>query len=351
MNLKKLVIAMALALPATGAMACASCGCSLNTDIGTQGMGSSQGWTFDLRYDNLNQNQLRSGTGTISQNQAANTINPKTGLPAEVEGFTQNNYVTASLDYNNGETWGATVVLPYIMRSHMTYGPDTDPGDGSGYPTGANGYSSQANGFGDMKIIGRYFGFAEQKDWGIQFGVKLPTGSNNQTAVGNSGSIVAVDPGLQLGTGSTDAIIGVYKFGIIPKTEDWGYFGNVQYQATVKPTNVPSTIAAINAAGGVGNSYRPGNALNINVGTNYQGWDKWVPTLQFNYLYKTADSGTAADTWSTGGTLLYATPGILYKLTDQTQVYANVQLPVYQNLNGIQLAPSFIASMGVRVHF
>jgi len=351
MNLKKLVIAMALALPAAGVMACASCGCSLNTDIGTQGMGSSQGWTFDLRYDNLNQNQLRSGTGTISQNQAANTINPKTGLPAEVEGFTQNNYVTASLDYNNGETWGATVVLPYIMRSHMTYGPDTDPGDGLGYPTGANGYSSQANGFGDMKIIGRYFGFAEQKDWGIQFGVKLPTGSNNQTAVGNSGSIVAVDPGLQLGTGSTDAIIGVYKFGIIPKTEDWGYFGNVQYQATVKPTNVPSTIAAINAAGGVGNSYRPGNALNINVGTNYQGWDKWVPTLQFNYLYKTADSGTAADTWSTGGTLLYATPGILYKLTDQTQVYANVQLPVYQNLNGIQLAPSFIASMGVRVHF
>jgi len=351
MNLKKLVIAMALALPAAGVMACASCGCSLNTDIGTQGMGSSQGWTFDLRYDNLNQNQLRSGTGTISQNQAANTINPKTGLPAEVEGFTQNNYVTASLDYNNGETWGATVVLPYIMRSHMTYGQDTDPGDGLGYPTGANGYSSQANGFGDMKIIGRYFGFAEQKDWGIQFGVKLPTGSNNQTAVGNSGSIVAVDPGLQLGTGSTDAIIGVYKFGIIPKTEDWGYFGNVQYQATVKPTNVPSTIAAINAAGGVGNSYRPGNALNINVGTNYQGWDKWVPTLQFNYLYKTADSGTAADTWSTGGTLLYATPGILYKLTDQTQVYANVQLPVYQNLNGIQLAPSFIASMGVRVHF
>ena len=352
MKLKKIVVAIALVLPAAGAMACASCGCSLNTDIGTQGMGSSQGWTFDLRYDNLNQNQLRSGTGTISQNQAANTINPKTGSPAEVEGFTQNNYVTASLDYNNGETWGATVVLPYIMRSHMTYGPDTDPGDGLGYPTGANGYSSQANGFGDMKIIGRYFGFAEQKDWGFQFGVKLPTGSNNQTAVGNNnGNIVAVDPGLQLGTGSTDAIIGVYKFGIIPKTEDWGYFGNVQYQATVKPTNVPSTIAAINAAGGVGNSYRPGNALNINVGTNYQGWDKWVPTLQFNYLYKTADSGTAADTWSTGGTLLYATPGILYKLTDQTQVYANVQLPVYQNVNGIQLVPSYIASMGVRVHF
>jgi hypothetical protein len=353
MKLKKIVVAMALVLPAAGAMACASCGCSLNTDIGTQGMGSSQGWTFDLRYDNLNQNQLRSGTGTISQNQAANTINPKTGSPAEVEGFTQNNYVTASLDYNNGETWGATVVLPYTMRSHMTYGVDGQPVDGGGWPNGGNGYSSQANGFGDIKIIGRYFGFAEQKDWGFQFGVKLPTGNNSQTAVSPNNQLTNVDPGLQLGTGSTDAIVGVYKFGIIPKTEDWGYFGNVQYQATVKPTNVPSNIAFIlnQGASGPSWSYRPGNALNINVGTNYQGWDKWVPTLQFNYLYKTADSGTAADTWSTGGTLLYATPGILYKVTDQTQVYANVQLPVYQNVNGIQLVPSYIASVGVRVHF
>jgi hypothetical protein len=351
LKLKKLVVAMALVLPAAGAMACASCGCSLNTDIGTQGMGSSQGWTFDLRYDTLNQNQLRSGTGSISPGQAVNTINPKTGSPAEVEGFTQNNYVTASLDYNDGENWGVTAVLPYIMRTHMTYGSADSIGGDGGWPTGTNGYTSQASGFGDMKIIGRYFGLAEQKDWGFQFGVKLPTGNNSQTAVGNSGGTVAVDPGLQLGTGSTDAIIGVYKFGYIPQAENWGYFANAQYQATVKPNNVPSTIAAINAVGGVGNSYRPGNALNINLGVNFQGWEKWVPTLQFNYLYKNADSGTAADTWATGGTLLYATPGVLYRLTDKTQVYANVQLPVYQNVNGIQLVPSYIASMGIRVHF
>lgn len=348
MKLKKLVVAMALIVPATAVMACASCGCSLNTDIGTQGMGSSQGWTFDLRYDTLNQNQLRSGTGSISPSQAANTINPKTGLPAEVEGFTQNNYVTASLDYNDGENWGVTTVLPYIMRTHMTYGSADSIGGDGGWPTGTNGYTSQAAGFGDIKIIGRYFGLAEQKDWGFQFGVKLPTGNNSQTAVGNSGNTVPVDPGLQLGTGSTDAIVGIYKFGFIPKADDWGYFANAQYQATVKPTNVPSSIAALN---GGANSYRPGNSLNINLGVNYQGWDKWVPTLQFNYLYKTADSGTAADTWATGGTLLYATPGILYRLTEKTQVYANVQLPVYQNVNGIQLVPSYIASMGVRVHF
>lgn len=349
MRFKKIIVAMAIMLPAAGAMACASCGCSLNTDVGTQGMGSSEGWTVDIRMDMLNQNQLRSGTGTISQGQAVNTINPKTGGLAEVEGYTQNNYLTGSLDYNNGESWGATVVIPYIQRNHMTYGSANSDGS-AGWPSGDNGYTSQASGFGDIKVIGRFFGFAEEKDWGLQFGVKLPTGANNQTAPFNNQTVnpglTVVDPGLQLGTGTTDVILGAYKFGFIPNTEDWGYFANIQYQATVIPTTEPSTPAGPSAG-----TYRPGNGLNLNVGTNYQGFEKWVPTVQFNYVNKTADSGNAADTWSTGGNLLYLTPGLLYRVSDKTQVYANVQLPIYQNVNGYQLVPTYIASMGVRVRF
>jgi hypothetical protein len=63
------------------------------------------------------------------------------------------------------------------------------------------------------------------------------------------------------------------------------------------------------------------------------------------------DSGTAADTYATGGTLAYLTPGLLYRLTEKTQIYANVQLPIYQNVNGIQIVPSYIFSTGVRVQF
>ena len=346
MKLKKLILAMAFLMPAVEVMACASCGCSLNTDIGTQGMGMSGGWTLDVRYDVLNQNKLWSGTKSISQ-QAVNAANPS----AEDENFTQNNYLTASLDYNDGEAWGVTTSLPYIMRTHSTFGSGDGSPDGAANasnPSG-NGYLSQASGFGDMKIIGRYFGFSEEKDWGFQFGAKLPTGSNSQATKNNAGQTQAVDPGLQLGTGSTDLIGGIYKFGFIPKTENWGYFANLQYQATVKPTNVPSSFATLgNPSSG---SYRPGNAFNVNIGANYQGFEKWVPTVQINFLNKKVDSGTAADTLSTGGTLAYLTPGALYNLSDKTQVYANVQLPIYQNVNGYQLVPTFIASMGVRVRF
>jgi hypothetical protein len=347
MKLKKIVIALALFIPSAGAFACASCGCSLNTDIGTQGMGMTEGWTLDIRYDTLNQNKLRYGIRGISQSQAAATTNSKTGGPAEVENYTQNNYVTASLDYNDGMNWGVTASLPYILRNHSTFG-NFDGGEFS--PPGEGAYSSKTSGVGDMKIIGRYFGFAEQKDWGLQFGVKLPTGARNQIgALSNGGGTVLIDPGLQTGTGSTDLIAGIYKFGYINDSDDWGYFAQAQYQAAVMvqsiPTNAPSPD------GTYGGSYRPGNAANLNVGVNYQGFEKWVPTLQLNILNKTTDSGTAADTWATGGTLAYLSPGVLYRLTDKTQLYANIQLPIYQNVNGIQLVPSYIASMGVRVHF
>ena len=354
MKLRLTTIALSLTLSAQGALACASCGCSLNTDIGYQGMGSNPGWTADIRYDYLDQNQLRSATNSISSSNAVGIVNSKTGQLAEVEGFTKNNYLTATLDYNNGDSWGASLVLPLIQRQHLTYGSDASGGGGlEGWPSGANGYQSKTTGLGDIKLIGRYFGFSEQKNWGLQIGVKLPTGNNAQTAPASTAalalgtSVVAVDPGLQLGTGSTDLIIGAYKYGHIFNIEDWGYFGNVQFQSVIDPKSTPTNIDAL----GQGGSYRQGNGLNINVGLNYQGLENWTPTVQLNFIDKKTDSGTAADTWSTGGTIAYLTPGLLYTASNSVQVYSNIQVPIYQHLNGIQLTPNFVASMGVRLHF
>jgi len=344
MKFQKTIIFLTLSLFVAGAMACASCGCSLNTDLSSQGMGIDPGWIFDARYDFLNQNQLRSGSSPLSPASAVAVTNPKTGQLAEVEGFTKNKYLTTLLDYTNGETWGISTLLPLIQRDHMTYGSASAIGAGDGWPSGNNGYSSKATGLGDVRVIGRYFGFTEQKQWGLQFGLKLPTGKTDQTSSNGS---AAVDPGLQLGTGSTDLIIGVYKFGRILRADDWGYYGNLQLQSAITTKNIPSNLAALETQG----NYRPGDSFNLNFGLNYHGFEDWVPTIQVNLIDKKADSGGASDTWSTGGTLLYLTPGLLVDVSQMTQAYGNLQLPIYQNLNGIQLAPAWVASVGVRVHF
>lgn len=327
-------MALAMAFPAAGAFACASCGCTLNSDFGTQGLSTSSGWSLDVRYDTLNQNQLRSGTGKISATDAANTTNPVTAGPVEVEKFTVNKYLTATLDYSDGDRWGISASLPYISRNHSTLGVG---GNGIS-PDPTSGYDSSVSGFGDLRIVGRYFGFTDSRNFGIQFGLKLPTGDTKQTSTAADGiTAIAVDPGLQLGTGTTDAILGAYYFDNLNR--NWDYFAQVQFQS------------ALNSSSMASGSYRPGDSVNLTGGMRYHGFESFTPTMQINARYVNADSGSGADTYATGGTLVYFTPGVMVPVTSTLAVYSNLQIPIYQNVNGIQVAPTTILSIGARVAF
>jgi hypothetical protein len=328
----RFALALAAALPSSAVFACASCGCSINSDWSAQGLSSTSGWSMDLRYDVLNQNKLRSGTHSISATDAASATNTATGDPAEVEQYTNNHYLTATVDYSNGNTWGVSLSLPYINRAHSTLGVDSD---GTTFDPANGAYTSSAAGLGDVRVIGRYFGFSERQNFGLQFGLKLPTGKKNQLA--NDGSGTAVDPGLQLGTGTTDLILGAYYFDRL--SDDWGYFTQGNFQAALNH----STMDA--------GSYKPGNNLNVSIGARYTGFRAFTPTVQLNARYAKRDSGDAADTFATGGKLVYLTLGAIVPATDKIAPYVNVQVPVYQNVNGIQLTPKYIASVGVRVAF
>ena len=52
-------------LIAEQAFACATCGCSLNSDA-AMGYTSATGWQASLQLDYINQNQLRTGTSAVS---------------------------------------------------------------------------------------------------------------------------------------------------------------------------------------------------------------------------------------------------------------------------------------------
>lgn len=338
--MKKNVLAAAIVLAMSGtsqqALACASCGCSLNSDWGTQGVSTQEGFSVDVRYDTLNQNTLWAGTGKISPTAAAATLNPTTGSYAEVENFTKSQTLTSTLDYNNGQSWGVSVSVPYVTRDHSTSGTSR-----TGGIIGSNldGYTSQTNSLGDVRVVGRYFGFSEQQNFGVQFGLKLPTGRTNQMS-SDGGAVV--DPGLQLGTGTTDLILGAYYHDNL--NQNWGFFTQAMYQTALTTYNMPNQLAGQT-------SYRPGNSLNLNGGLRFEGYDWIKPTIQLNARFVQKDSGDAADKFSTGGTLLYLTPGFILPVNDKVSVYTSLQIPVYQNVNGIQLTPSYIFSLGAHVNF
>jgi len=316
----------------TDSFACASCGCTLSPDWEDLQLSYSTGFKLDLRYDYLDQNQLRHGTGTISSAAAARLVN--NGMPQEVEKYTENNYLTLGIDYSRSHDWGVNVQLPYINRRHSTLGnASTD-----GFTPGAGGgqYDSQTSNLGDIKIVGRYQGFTPDCNFGVMLGVKLPTGSTTETGTSTdfaNPGLVRIDPGLQPGTGTADAIIGAYYSNSISR--DWDFFAQAVYQAALYEDD----------------NFRPGDGLNFNSGIRYTRFSGVIPQFQVNLRHVIHDSGNRSDQTSTGGTLVYFSPGVVVPAGRNVAVYGFIQLPVFQDVNGVQLAPRFTSSVGVRYSF
>lgn len=308
-NLRATWVALAIMSVGVNAVACASCGCSLSSDWGTQGVSSGEGLRFDLRYDYLNQNQMRSGTRS-----AVST--------GEQELYTKNNYLTAAVDYNWNENWGVNIQLPYINRSHATNGDPAQPALST----------SKTESIGDVKIIGRYSGFGDGTV-GLQFGLKLPTGSHTQNFNAGDAAGTPLDRGLQPGSGTTDALIGVYKFGFI--SQNWDYFTQALAQLPMNSKD----------------EYKPGNALNLNLGMRYMGFESFTPQLQINARVSAKDSGAQASPNDSGGKTIYLSPGVTVPVSEAVRVYGFIQVPIYQNLNGFQLAPKYTVSVGTRLDF
>ncbi|HTD11742.1 MAG TPA: hypothetical protein VK676_06725 [Steroidobacteraceae bacterium] len=312
-----LVSVLSVAVPHNAA-ACASCGCALSSDA-VMGYAVSPGWRLSLEYDYINQDELRSGTRSVS------------GVPDgyELERGTLNRYLTTGLSYSPGSSWNFSVLAPYVIRSHSTYGvfDSTQP-----LPDAS---SSRSSSLGDMRLVGSYQGFLPERNLGIQLGVKLPTGRYGTAIDFATGPAAGtpLDASLQAGTGSTDIILGVYYHQ--PITHNFEVFVNGQFQSAVRHhLDQP------------GNDYRPGNATTVNFGLRYEQNPRWVPQLQVNLVHKAHDQGALADLQSTAGTIAYVSPGVTARLFSSLYVFGFVQLPAYSNLYGYQLFPRYTVSVG-----
>lgn len=344
-RLALLACATGLLAPVT-AQAAPTCGCSLSTDA-AMGYSAIPGWRISLDYTYLPQNQLRSGTGAVSAAQAA-AINAAGGNQ-EVERQTINRYINLGIHYRPNSNWAFSAIVPYIDRSHTTYGAATP-----GQLTPDNVSGATASGLGDVKLIANYQGFLPTHNLGVQLGVKLPTGryggQNVLTGatVGrnpvffNSGPNAAggqaLDTSLQPGTGSTDLILGAYYYQ--PVSQDFDAFVNGQFQAAV--------MRRLRDAGA---DFRPGNTATLSFGLRYEANPHIVPQLQFNVTRKNADQGALADTANTAGTVVYLSPGVTVSVLHNVQVYAFLQKALYSNLQGYQLFPRWSGTIGASYAF
>ncbi|MBS0320191.1 MAG: transporter [Proteobacteria bacterium] len=315
-------VAASLLAPST-AHACATCGCTLSTDA-AMGYAAETGWRANLEFNYIDQSQLRHGTG------AADGVPPGN----ELENDTINRYWTLGLAYSPNLDWNFALRIPYVNRSHTTYGeydPDAPLPDLS---------ASHSSSIGDARLLVTWQGLLPTHNLGVQLGIKLPTGDYGTQVKFYSGPLEGepLDASLQPGTGSTDILVGAFYYQAI--SEDWDAFVSANFQAAVASKQDQP-----------GNDFRPGNQTTLSGGLRYEANPDIVPQFQLNASYKSHDQGALADTEGSQGTVVYFSPGVTFTVAHNTQLYVFAQVPVYSNLDGYQLFPRWTATGGVSVAF
>jgi hypothetical protein len=221
-------------------------------------------------------------------------------------------------DYSPNVNWGINLQLPYFDRYHTTIAPgDTEIS------------TSHTESIGDVRVVGRYLGLTADHSLGVQLGLKLPTGSFDNTFISGPEAGQPLDRGLQPGTGTTDLLVGAFTFGAISR--DWDYFVQGILQ---QPLNSRD-------------GFKPGTGFNLNTGVRYLGIERITPSLQINARIEAREQGVNADVDNSGATLVYLSPGVNFQITNKFHAYLFAQVPIYQRVNGWQLEPRSTFTVGI----
>jgi hypothetical protein len=283
------LLSAALLAPAK-VLACA-CGCAV-FDVGTSSLlPSGPGGVAFLEYDFLD--QTKNWSGNSSAPAAAND-------DKEI----RSNFLLAGAQYMFNDDWGAMLEVPYTDRMLRT----TDPSSG-------DIVSFDHGSLGDVRLMGVYSGFSPDMSVGIIAGLKLPTGDH---------TYANFDPDTEIGSGSTDLLLGAYKTGELTDDESFSYFAQALWQHEIS----------------IQDSYRPGAELNGAVGVSYNNitfGDVHVgPVFQMIVSNRGRDGSANGDPDNTGYTRVILSPGVEADYGDW-KIYTDVEVPVFQHMNGNQL--------------
>jgi hypothetical protein len=312
-----LLLALLLSLLSLAAQAnCGASFCSVNTDWTAQGVWTENDGKFDLRYEFINQDQLRAGSSKT---------NAKQILDSEDEIKTRSHNLLAKYDYDFDSTWGLSFSLPIVNREHT---------HNFNAPSGAEVESWNFSKIGDAQILGRYKLQADNKILpgraGLIAGFSLPTGQTNVT--NNQGQLA--ERTLQPGSGATQLIVGgTYRFKVPGASAAW--FSQLLIQAPLNEKN----------------NFKPGKQINLDLGYLHQISDTYGAMVQLNYDYKGRDSGSNSEPDNSGSRILSISPGLSVFLGRDWQVYGFVQKPLSQHVNGVQLTSDWALVFGASTKF
>ncbi len=202
---------------------------------------------------------------------------------------------------------------------------------------GKTGFTS-TSGFGDAALLLKYNlskSTANRTLFTIGAGPKIPTGRSDLTREDG----IPLNADLQPGSGSWDGLFwgnGIYKFGFRPtfnisSTLIYSYKGkNNQYLGS--------------------QTYQFGNEFQalISVNDNFLIGNKIIDTsISIRYRKALRDRFNDLTMPNTGGEWIFIAPSIAYNFSQKFAVNAIFEVPLYANVVGTQLSPTYRINVGV----
>lgn len=290
-----------LALSCKTALACA-CGCGVFS-VGTSALiPNCQGGTAFLQYDHLTQSR------NWSKEKKSDEHNHDTKIATQT--------ITAGAQYMFNRSWGLAARIPYVTRANSQMHHDENEELMSS--------KIRTNSVGDIRVNAIYSGFLDDMSSGITFGLKLPTAQENARNV---------ERNMQIGTGSTDFLIGGYKLGKFSNNSKLNWFAQTNWQHAFL----------------VHRGYRVGDEISAAAGIFYDagkfyGIKKVGPILQITAAKRLKDKSWASDQQNSGYSQAFFAPALELNF-NKFKIYADIEFPIYRNVNGNQLVAQNIYKM------
>lgn len=308
---------------ATNARAsCGSATCPIDVDTGAS---VPRGFIrLDYAYESIDQSQPRAGRRKAS-------VGEIRGHHDEESTF--NSIQRFSLEAGLRDGWTLLLSLPFVHREHQ----HTHHHHGTDVREAWN-----IRGMGDLTVLNRLV-MGRSGDGrasvSLLLGGSLPTGRD--TAKNEAGSEAEV--GITPGSGAHSLIAGLAWLRESAALTATGRYAPL-------PVFVSSTMQWYEEGR---ERYRLGRVWQLNAGAVYPALPKVGLSGQVNLRVNGRDDRgrTSEEVQKTGGTFVFLTPGIEFRMSPALRTYVHVQLPVYQRVNVIQLTSDVNLLMGASYRF
>ncbi len=304
----------------------ASCGCaSCPIDTHTQEKIQKGMIRVDYSTEYINQDQLRIGRHNAS-------VGEITGHHDEVSTLSQTQRI--GLDIGLTSRLSLQAIMPFVHREHQhIHNHDDSP----------SLETWNFNGLGDLTLQMRYLFFQPGKDsrpsLSTIIGGIFPTGRDKATNSEGDDAEAGILPGKH----TTSLILGLSSLQSFSVPTLSGAYAKM-----------PLFLSSTYQWNGKGREeYKIGNIWLAHVGLTYPVFPKVGVMMQLNLKVNRQDQPgeTHEEVEKTGGTYVYATPGLQLTMSENLNSYVYVQIPVYQRVNQIQLTSDFNLMSGISYRF